>query len=59
MATAPFQQAVNLLAFDGDFQMIQPLWEVIANFAVDLSVALSFAAVAKNFFGGNFKMENI
>ena len=55
MATAALEQAVNMLTFDGDFQMIQPLWEVVANFAVDFSVVLSFTAVAQNVFGGNFK----
>ena len=53
MAMTGLQQAFDLLNFEGDFRLIQPWWDVLANFALDFTLMLSLTAVTTNLFGGN------
>ena len=53
MAMTALEQAMDLLDFEGDFKLVQPWWDILANFALDFTLMLSLTAVTTNLFGGN------
>jgi len=46
-------QALELIGFEDDFQMVQPWWDVLSEFAVDFAVMLALTSVTTDLFEGS------
>ena len=46
------QQALQLVGFEEDFQMVQPWWDVLSECAVDFAVMLALTSVTTDLFEG-------